>query len=68
MFPKVIVFTSTEVGDIETINNPRPKNELKISPITASSFKSVLCFKNNIAPAASPPEKKAPKEKGRPIK
>ena len=38
MFPKMIVFTSTDVGDSEIIKRPSPKNPLKINPITVSSF------------------------------
>ena len=30
IFPKTIVCTSTEVGDIDIIKSPIPKNELKI--------------------------------------
>ncbi|MCY1549829.1 hypothetical protein D9M68_860280 [compost metagenome] len=56
----------TEVGDSEIMNRPSPKKAVKISPITASSLSLVRWVRKSIAPAASPPEKKAPMEKGRP--
>ncbi|MNL67625.1 hypothetical protein D3C87_1922300 [compost metagenome] len=66
MLPRTIVWMLTEVGDSETMNRPRPKNEVKISPMMVSSFSRVRWLRNSIAPAASPPEKKAPSENGRP--
>ena len=61
-----MVWMFTEVGDSETMNRPRPKKEVKIRPMMASSFSLVRWLRNSIAAAASPPEKKAPSEKGRP--
>ena len=49
------------------MNRPSPKKAEKISPITASSFRRLRRRMNSIAPAASPPARKAPSEKGRPI-
>ena len=61
-----MVWMFTEVGMSDTMNSPRPKNEVKISPMMASSLSRVRWLRNSMAPAASPPEKKAPSEKGRP--
>ena len=56
----------TEAGEIETMNSPSPKKEVKINPIIVSSFRPVRWFKNNIVPAARPPATKAPNANGRP--
>ncbi len=56
----------TEVGLSETINSPSPKNEEKISPIMASSFRRLRWLRNSMLPAASPPDKNAPSENGSP--
>ena len=66
MLPRTIVWMFTEVGESDTMNSPRPKNEVKISPMMASSLSFVRWFRNSMAPAASPPERNAPTEKGRP--
>ena len=66
MLPSTMVWMFTEVGDSETMNRPRPKKEEKIRPMMASSFSLVRWLRNSMAAAASPPEKKAPIEKGRP--
>lgn len=56
----------TDVGFNDTINSPRPKKDEKIRPMMASSFKRVRWLRNSMLPAASPPEKKAPRENGSP--
>ena len=66
ILPSTIVCTSTDVGEIDTMNRPSPKKEVKIRPMIASSFNFVRRFRNSIAPAARPPERKAPSENGRP--
>ena len=55
-----------DVGDSEIMNRPRPKKEVKISPIIASSRSPERWLRNNIAPAASPPDRNAPSAKGSP--
>jgi hypothetical protein len=66
MLPMTMVWMFTEVGDSEIMNRPRPKKAVKMSPMTASSLSLVRWVRNSMAPAARPPEKKAPSEKGRP--
>ena len=48
-----IVCTFTLVGDSETMNRPRPKKEVKISPMTASCLSRVTAWSDRIAAAAS---------------
>ncbi|MNY15051.1 hypothetical protein D3C86_1482480 [compost metagenome] len=66
ILPSTMVWIFTEVGESDTMNSPSPKNEVKISPMIASSFSRVFWFRNSMEPAASPPERNAPSEKGRP--
>ena len=66
ILPKTIVLISTEVGDNETINRPRPKKELKINPIITSSFSFDRWFRKSMTLEANPPEKKAPSDRGNP--
>ena len=66
ILPKTIVCKSTEVGESDTIKSPRPKKELKIRPIIASSLSLERWLRNSIVLAASPPEKNAPRAKGSP--
>ena len=66
MLPSTIVWMFTEVGEIETMNRPSPKKEVKMSPMIASSLSLVRWLRKSMAPAASPPDMKAPSEKGRP--
>ena len=66
MLPIMIVCTFTLVGDSDTMNSPSPKNEVKISPITASCFSRVTACSDRIAAAASSPARNAPAAKGRP--
>ena len=66
ILPRTMVCTSTEVGEIETMNRPSPKKEVKIRPMIASSFSFVRRLRNSMEPAASPPDRKAPSENGRP--
>ncbi|MNW06984.1 hypothetical protein D3C71_2034910 [compost metagenome] len=61
-----MVWILIEVGDSDTMNSPSPKNEVKIRPMIASSLSRVFWLRNSIEPAASPPERKAPSEKGSP--
>ena len=53
-------------GDSEIMNRPRPKKEVKMSPMMASSLSLVRWLRNSMAAAARPPEKNAPMENGRP--
>ena len=64
--PSTIVWMFTDAGDSEIMNRPRPKNDVKIRPMIASSLSFVRWLRNNIAPAAKAPEKNAPIAKGRP--
>ena len=48
-----MVWMFTEVGDSDTMNRPRPKKEVKISPMIASSLSLVRWLRKSIAPAAS---------------
>ena len=66
MLPSVMVWMLTAIGRSEIMNSPSPKNEVKISPITASSFRPERWFRISIAAAARPPDRKAPRAKGRP--
>ena len=66
MLPSTMVWMFTEAGDSEIMNRPSPKKEVKIRPMMASSLSLVRWLRNSIAPAASPPDMKAPKAKGRP--
>ncbi|MNL53035.1 hypothetical protein D3C87_1762520 [compost metagenome] len=66
ILPRTIDWTSTDVGETDTMNSPSPKKLVKIRPMTASSRNLVRCDRNSMAPAASPPERNAPIEKGRP--
>jgi hypothetical protein len=56
----------TGVGKIEIRNRPRPKNPVKIIPITVSVFRPERLDRNSIAAAARPPDRNAPSAKGRP--
>ena len=66
MLPITMVCTFTLVGDSETMNRPRPKNDVKISPMTASCFSRVTACSDRIAAAASSPARNAPAANGRP--
>jgi hypothetical protein len=66
MLPSTMVWMFTEVGLSDTMNRPSPKKEVKISPMMASSRSFVLWLRKSMAPAASPPEMKAPSAKGSP--
>ena len=66
MLPSTMVWMFTEAGDSEIMNRPRPKKEVKIRPMMASSLSLVRWLRKSMAAAASPPEMKAPKAKGRP--
>ncbi len=61
-----MVWIDTEVGKIEIRNSPRPKKLVKIRPITVSVFRPVRLDRNSMAAAARPPDRKAPRAKGRP--
>ncbi len=64
--PRIIVWIFTDIGLSDTIKRPTPKKEEKISPIIASSFRRERWLRKSILPAASPPERNAPSEKGSP--
>ena len=66
ILPMVIVMISTGTGLTETMNRPKPKNEVKISPMMTSGFNPERSVSSSIAAAASPPDKNAPSAKGRP--
>ncbi|MNT47993.1 hypothetical protein D3C72_1847510 [compost metagenome] len=66
ILPSTMVWMFTETGESETMNRPRPKKEVKIRPMIASSLSRVRWLRKSMAAAASPPEMKAPKAKGRP--
>ena len=61
-----MVCTFTLVGDSDTMKRPSPKNEVKISPITASCLSRVTACRDRIAAAASSPAMNAPAANGRP--
>ena len=62
----MIVSMLTDIGDSEAMNRPRPKKEVKMTPMIVSSFRPERWLRNSIAPAASPPATKAPSANGRP--
>ena len=64
--PMMMVWIEIAIGLSETMNSPSPKKAVKISPITASSLSPERDCRNSIASAARPPDRKAPKAKGRP--
>ena len=66
MLPKTIVIMSTLAGNTELSSRPSAKNDVKTTPITASSRTRVFVFTNAIAPAASNPATKAPSANGSP--
>ena len=66
MLPMTMVCTFTLVGDSETMKRPSPKNEVKISPMTASCLSRVTAWSERIAAAARSPARKAPAANGRP--
>ena len=66
ILPMVIVWTSMPTGLIETMNSPNPKKLVKIRPMITSTFSPERSVRNSIAPAASPPDRKAPSAKGSP--
>ena len=66
ILPIVITCTDTDIGLIETINNPNPKKAVKINPMITSAFKPDRSDKNSMAPAAKAPARKAPSANGKP--
>ena len=66
MLPITMVWIDTAIGCTEMMNSPRPKNAVKISPITTSDFSPERSCSASIEAAASPPATKAPSAKGRP--
>jgi hypothetical protein len=64
--PRMMVWMFTEVGDSDTMKRPSAKNDEKMSPMIASSRSFVRWLRKSIAPAAAPPDRNAPIEKGRP--
>ena len=61
-----MVWILTDMGEIDAIKRPKPKNEVKVKPMMVSSFKPENFCRNNIEIAANPPATKAPNENGRP--
>ena len=66
ILPMVMVCTLTDMGFSDTMKRPSPKKEVKMMPMMTSIFRPDRPDRNSIAPAASPPARKAPKAKGRP--
>ena len=64
ILPIIIVWMLTDIGDNDIMNRPRPKNEVNIIPIIASSLSLERCCKKSIELAASPPATKAPRANG----
>ena len=64
--PSMMVWMSSAVGRIETMNSPSEKKPVKTTPITASWRSRVEAPSASMAAAARPPERKAPRAKGRP--
>ena len=60
----MIVWMLTDIGDSDIINKPRPKKDVKITPIMASSLSLDRCCKKSIELAASPPATNAPRANG----
>ena len=67
ILPIIMVWTEIDMGLMEIMNNPNPKKDVKIIPITASTFRPERSERKSLVPAAMPPEIKAPKAKGIPI-
>ena len=66
ILPMVIVMISTGTGLMDTMNRPKPKKDVKISPMMTSGLSPERSVSNSIAAAAKPPDKNAPSAKGRP--
>ena len=66
MLPSTIVCTFTLVGDSDTMKRPSPKNEVKISPITASCFSRVTACERQDRRRRQRPARNAPAANGRP--
>ena len=62
----MMVWMLTDIGESDTMNRPRPKNDVKMIPMMTSIFRPDRPDRNSIAPAANPPARNAPSAKGSP--